>query len=375
MASSAWRLSGDLSLTAYCMAWRGWRKCPAIGGTVNDTILRACRGEEVPYTPVWILRQSGRHLPQFRRLLNKWGFLNLCKKPELIAEVTMLPVDILGVDAAQAFSDILTAVEPMGMELDYSADSVPRFKNPVRTQQDVDHLVVPSAEEDLKYRMDAIKILRRELADRVPLLGFAGGPFTVAAYMIEGGPSNRFINTKRMMFRGAELFHRLMRMVTALTGDYLRAQVQAGVQAVTVFDTWAGMLSERDYTEYALPYVRSIVKTLSGKKAPVMYFTNGCAHLIEQIQESGVDVLGVDWRISLNTVVARLDGKMVVQGNLDPFALFLPLRKLEERVKEILDAGRAAKGHIFNLGDGIFPEAPIDNVVAMVEVVHRLSQR
>jgi len=342
---------------------------------VNDTILRACLGEEVPYTPVWILRQSGRHLPQFRRLLKKWGFLNLCKKPELIAEVTMLPVDLLGVDAAQAFSDILTAVEPMGMELDYSTEAVPRFKNPVRTQLDIDHLVVPSAEDELKYRMEAIKILRRELRDRVPLLGFAGGPFTVAAYMIEGGPSSRFINTKRMMFQGPDLFHRLMRKVTSLTGDYLRAQVRAGAQAVTVFDTWAGMLSERDFVEYALPYVRSIVRTVSVEKAPVMYFTNGCAHLIDQIRESGVDVLGIDWRVSLAQVIARLGGRMSVQGNLDPFALFLPVRKLEERVKEILDAGRKARGHIFNLGDGIFPEVPLDNVLAMVEAVHRLSRR
>ncbi|MEW6142904.1 MAG: uroporphyrinogen decarboxylase [Chloroflexota bacterium] len=342
---------------------------------MNDTILGACRGEEVPYTPVWILRQSGRYLPQFRRLLNKWGFLNLCKKPELIVEVTMLPVDLFGVDAAQAFSDILTEVEPMGMELDYSADSVPHFKNPIRTQQDVDHLVVPDAEESLGYRMEAIKMLRRELADRVPLLGFAGGPFTVAAYMIEGGPSNRFINTKRMMFQGTELFHRLMRMVTALTGDYLRAQVRAGAQAVTVFDTWASILSERDFTEYVLPYVQSIVKTLSGENAPVMYFTNGCAHLVDQIRKSGVDVLSADWRISLDELVARLDGKMAVQGNLDPFALLLPVRKLEARIKEILDAGRKARGHIFNLGDGIFPEAPLDNVAAMVEAVHNFSRR
>ncbi|MCX8125921.1 MAG: uroporphyrinogen decarboxylase, partial [Dehalococcoidia bacterium] len=207
---------------------------------MNDTVLRACRGEDVPYTPVWILRQSGRHLPQFRKLLDKWGFLNLCKVPELIVEVTLLPVDLFGVDAAQAFSDILTMVEPMGMDLRYSADSVPGFMRPVRTHQDVDRLVVPNAEESLGYRMEAIRILRRELANRVPLLGFAGGPFTVAAYMIEGGPSSRFVNTKRMMYQDPELFHRLMRMVTALTSDYLRAQVKAGAQAATLFDTWAG---------------------------------------------------------------------------------------------------------------------------------------
>lgn len=342
---------------------------------MNDTILRACRGEEVPYTPVWILRQSGRHLPQFRKLLNRWGFLNLCTKPELIVEVTMLPVDLLGVDAAQAFSDILTVVEPMGMDINYSADSVPHFKNPVRTQQDIDRLVVPDVEESLKYRMDAIRILRHELADRVPLLGFAGGPFTVSAYMIEGGPSNRFINTKRMMFHSSELFHRLMRMVAALTGDYLRSQVRAGAQAVTIYDTLAGMLSEGDFIEYALPYVQKIVRTLSGERVPVIYFTNGCAHLINQIRKSGVDVLSADWRISLDDLVARLDGEMVVQGNLDPCALFLPIRKLEERIREILDAGRKAKGHIFNLGDGIFPEAPLDNVAAMVEAVHNFSRR
>jgi uroporphyrinogen decarboxylase len=342
---------------------------------MNDAIIRACRGQPVPFTPVWILRQSGRHLPQFQKLLKKWGFVSLCKVPDLIAEVTLLPVDIFGVDAAQAFSDILTEVEPMGMELIYSKDGVPHFRNAIRTQHDVDRLVVPEVAEALDYRMEAIRILRKELNGRVPLLGFAGGPFTICAYMIEGGPSSRFANTKRMMYQGSELFHRLMRMVTDLTASYLHYQILAGAQAVTIFDTWSAVLSERDFVEYSLPYIQRIVKALDARKAPVMYFTNGCAHLIESIAESGVNVLAADWRIDISKVISRLNGKTAVQGNLDPFTLFLPVRKLEERVRYIIDAGRKAKGHIFNLGDGIFPEAPIDNVIAMVDAVHRLSQR
>jgi uroporphyrinogen decarboxylase len=299
----------------------------------------------------------------------------MCTVPELTAQVSLLPVNLLHVDAAQAFSDILTPAEPMGMELRYGKDGEPGFATPIRSEEAVEALRVPDPSETLSYRMDSIRILRRELGGRVPLLGFAGGPFTVVSYMIEGGPPGRLANTKLMMFSRPDLFGKLVDKVARFTAEYLRAQVLAGAQVITMYDTFASALSPQDYRTYAAPAIHQIVAALKPERTPIMYFTNGCSSLLEEIAATGVDVISLDWRIPLEQAIARLNARMPVQGNLEPFSLLLPPEKLEERIAVILTAGKAAPGHIFNLGDGIFPQAPVDTIIAMVDTVHRLSRR
>ena len=341
---------------------------------MNDTFLKACRGEAVPYTPVWIMRQAGRYLPQYREVQAKADFMTICKTPELTAKVTLQPVDILGVDAAILFSDIVTTVEPMGMNLIFTQDKGPQFTNPIRSKSDVDQLIVPAPEESLSFVMEAIKILVRELENKVPLIGFAGAPFTVAAYMVDGDGTKNFFQTKKMLFTEPQLFHSLMDKVTRLTTAYLRAQIKAGAPSVMLFDSWPGILSPQDYAEFALSYVKEIIAPLRGEGVPIIYLAKGCSAVLEQVKDSGADVIGVDFRINLDVAVKQLGPNVSVQGNLDPFTLFMPKDRMEERVKEILAMASKAKGHIFNLGDGIQEETPPENVIAMVEAVHKFSR-
>ncbi len=340
---------------------------------MNDTFLKACRGEEVPYTPVWIMRQAGRYLPEYRAVRADVDFLTLCKTPELAAKVTLQPVERLGVDAAILFSDILIAVEAMGMRLEFSDKGGPILSDPVRTKSAVDRLTIPDTEDSMPFVIDAVKILRAEL--KVPLIGFSGAPFTLATYMIEGGSSKSFLHTKKMMFQNPGLFHLLMDKITLTVISYLASQIRAGAQAVQVFDTWAGVLAPEDYKEFVLPYVKRTIHELRKEGVPLIYFVNECAALLKEIKKVGADVVGVDWRIDLKEAIKRLGKKMAVQGNLDPCALFLPIDRIEEKVNDILWKGEFAKGHIFNLGHGILPETPVENAIALVESVHRLSKR
>lgn len=340
---------------------------------MNDTFLKACRGEKVPYTPVWIMRQAGRYLAEYRSVRAEVDFLTLCKTPELAAKVTMQPVERLGVDAAILFSDILIAVEAMGMRLEFSDKGGPVLGDPVRTKSAVDRLIIPDTEDSMPFVIEAIKILRSEL--KVPLIGFSGAPFTLATYMIEGGSSKTFLHTKRMMFQNPGLFHLLMDKIMLTVISYLTSQIKAGAQAVQLFDTWAGVLSPEDYKEFVLPYVKRTLSELRGEGVPLIYFVNDCAALLKEIRKTGADVVGVDWRIGLKEAIKALGKKVAVQGNLDPCALFLPRESLEERVKDLLWKGEFAKGHIFNLGHGILPESPVENVIALVEAVHRFSER
>lgn len=349
---------------------------------MNDTFLKACRGEDVPYTPIWIMRQAGRYLPQYRAVRGKSDFLTMCKTPELAAEVTLQPVDILKVDAAILFSDILIPCEAMGQKLDFHENKGPILSPAIRDKDTVNRLFVPDPEDTMKFVMDAIRLLRKELAGRVPLIGFAGAPFTTATYMIEGGTSKNFLNTKRMIFENPALYKSLMEKITASITEYLRAQISAGAQAVQIFDTWGGIFSPADFREYVLPYVKQIIaelkrwmKTERPAPVPVIYFVGETAGLLEEISTSGADVFGVDWRINLDDAIERLGGDVVVQGNLDPLAMFLPKDKIEERVKDVLVRASSARGHIFNLGHGVVPETSPDNVIALVEMVHRLSKR
>ncbi|MDP2754721.1 MAG: uroporphyrinogen decarboxylase [Nitrospirota bacterium] len=342
---------------------------------MNDTFLRACRGEEVEYTPVWLMRQAGRYLPQYQAVRANIDFLTLCKTPKLAAEVTLQPVDILGVDAAILFSDILIPVEAMGMRLEFSDKEGPILREPIRNKSAVEKLIIPDTEEDMPFVPETIKILRKELENKVPLIGFSGAPFTLATYMIEGGTSKNFLNTKKMMFQYSGAFNYLMEKLTDTILSYLSAQIKAGAQAVQIFDTWAGMLTPVEYKEFALPYVKKTISELKKEGVPVIYFVNDCAGILKEVRKSGADVTGIDWRIDISDAIKRLGKKMVVQGNLDPCELFLPKEKLEERIKDILWKGESAKGHIFNLGHGILPETPVENVIAMVEAVHKYGKK
>lgn len=340
---------------------------------MNDIFLRACRGEKVEYTPVWLMRQAGRYLPQYQAVRANIDFLALCKTPELAAEVTIQPVDILGVDAAILFSDILIPVEAMGMQLVFSDKDGPVLSEPIRNKSAVDRLIIPDAEVDMPFILELIKILREKLKNKVPLIGFSGAPFTLATYMIEGGGSRHFLQTKKMMFQNKRLFDYLMEKLTATLILYLSAQVKAGAQALQIFDTWAGMLSPIDYKNFALPYVKKIIYELKREGLPVIYFVNNCAGILHEVKKSGADVVGIDWRIDIADAIKKLGKKVVVQGNLDPCALFLSEEDIEERVKDILWKGEVTRGHVFNLGHGVLPETPVKNVIALVEAVHRLS--
>jgi len=344
---------------------------------MNDTFLKACRGEKVDYTPVWLMRQAGRYLAEYQKVREQVDFLTLCKTPELAVKVTLQPVDILGVDAAILFSDILIPVEAMGMHLEFSDKKGPVLGEPIRNKSAVDRLIIPDTEDSMPFVLEAIKILRRELENKVPLIGFSGAPFTLATYVIEGGSSKNFLNTKKMMFQNIGLFNYLMKKLTKTVISYLSSQIIAGAQAVQIFDSWAGILSPVDYKEFELPYVKKIVSTLKKQhpETPVIYFANDCAGIIKEAKKSGADVIGIDWRIDMGEAVKRLGKKVVVQGNLDPCALFLPKEQIEERVRDILYKAENARGHIFNLGHGILPETPVENAISMVEAVHKYGKR
>jgi uroporphyrinogen decarboxylase len=340
---------------------------------VNNTFLKACRGEKTDYTPVWLMRQAGRYLPEYQAVRAGVDFLTLCKTPELAATVTKQPVDILGVDAAILFSDILIPVEAMGMHLEFSDKKGPVLSDPVRNKSAVDRLTIPDTEDSMPFVLETIRILRAELT--VPLIGFSGAPFTLATYMIEGGSTKNFLNTKKMMFQNPGLFHLFLDKIAATVIAYLSSQIRAGAQAVQLFDTWAGVLTPEDYREFVLPYVKKLIAELKKDAVPVIYFVNDCAGLLSDVRKSNADVVGVDWRIDLRDAVKKIGKKCAVQGNLDPCALFLPKEKIEDRVKDILWKGELARGHIFNLGHGILPETPVDNAKAMVEAVHKFSER
>ena len=338
---------------------------------MNDTFLRACRGEKTDYTPVWFMRQAGRYLPEYQKIRKKGTFLDLCKTPELAAEVTLQPIDIFGMDAAILFSDILIPMEAMNLTLEFHEGRGPVFPDPVRDQQAVDNLIVPDPDETMPFVMETIRILRREL--KVPLIGFSGAPFTLATYLIEGGSSKVFLETKRMMFQAPELYDALLTKITRCTSLYLQAQARSGAQALQIFDSWAGVLAPCDYERFALPYVQSIIRDLrQTTDVPIIYFANNGSTLLGHTTTAGADVLGLDWRINIGDAIRRVGGH-AVQGNLDPIALFLPRDELRQRVHRLLDDARDARGHIFNLGHGILPQTPPEQAKIAVDAVHEYS--
>lgn len=339
---------------------------------MNDTFLKACRGEKTDYTPIWMMRQAGRYLPEYQKVRGNVTFLELCKSPELCVEVTLQPIDILNMDAAILFSDILILMEAMGAPLDFHEGKGPVFATTVRDQQSLDKLCIPDPDESTGFVMETIRLLRKEL--KVPLIGFAGAPFTCATYLIEGGSSKVFWETKKMMFTQPELFHALMDKLTEATILYLQAQAKAGAQALQLFDSWAGVLAPSDFEEFAFPYVKKILASLSSFDIPLIYFANNGATLLDYSVDSGADVIGLDWRINIKDAIARV-GNKAVQGNIDPFALLLPKEKLEARIKRLLDDAAEAHGHIFNLGHGIHQFTPPDQAKLAVDLVHELSSK
>lgn len=339
---------------------------------MNDTFLKACRGEKTDYTPVWLMRQAGRYLPEYQKVRSKVDFLTLCKTPDLAAEVTIQPVDVLKVDAAILFSDILVPIEPMGMKLEFSESKGPILYDPIRNDIAVSKLRRIKAEDDVPFVMETIKILVKKL--NVPLIGFSGAPFTLATYMIEGGSSKNYVNTKKMMYQTPELYANLMEKITDTVISYLQAQINAGVHALQVFDSWAGILSPFDFEKYALPYVQKIVETFKGK-VPVIYFAFNASAMLKKVKQSGAAILGIDWRIDISDAINVLGNDVTVQGNLDPCVLFGTRDLIRDRVSHILRGAKNAKGYIFNLGHGILPETPVENAIAMVEAVHELSAK
>ena len=341
---------------------------------MNDRFLKACRREPVDCTPVWFMRQAGRYMKEYQAVRATRSILDVCKTPELAAQVTLQPVDRFALDAAIIFADILLPLEAMGLNLEFAEGEGPVIDNPVRSRADADRLKTIDGDE-LRYVCDAIRQARRALADSVPLIGFAGAPFTLASYAIEGGGSKNYIETKSMMYREPEAWHRLMDKLARVVTGYLRQQIQAGAQAVQVFDSWVGCLSPGDYAEYVLPHVQLIFEGLQREGVPLIYFGTGTATLLPLMRQAGANVLGVDWRIQIDEAWATIGHDVAIQGNLDPVVLFAPQHEIERRVEDILDRAGGRPGHIFNLGHGILPNTPVENVAASVDMVHKLSQR
>jgi uroporphyrinogen decarboxylase len=319
------------------------------------------------------MRQAGRYLPEYLAVRGRSDFLTMCKTPELAAEVTIQPIDIIGADAAILFSDILIPLEAMGASLAFEEGRGPILEPPVRSRDDMQRLHRIDPEEDVPFVMETIRILRKELEGRVPLIGFSGAPFTLASYLIEGGTTKSFVNIKRMIFEDPGLFDDLMSLVTDVTIDYLAAQIEAGAQAVQVFDTWAGILGRADYEQFAMPYAKRIISALEATGVPRIYFVFNGGHLLDMVRDVGSDVIGLDWRTDIRDALAVTGNDVVIQGNLDPCALFLPEDRLEQRIREIVEQGRGAKAHIFNLGHGVLPQIPPEKVKLAVDIVHEVS--
>ena len=340
-----------------------------------DRFLRACRREPVDATPIWFMRQAGRYMPEYRALRAKYTLLELCKNPELATEVTLQPVRAHGVDAAILFADILLPLEPMGAPFEFAKGEGPVIHHPVRDRKAVDALRVIEPEEGLGYVLSAIKMIRKELDGKTPLIGFAGAPFTLASYLIEGGKSSNYALTKRMMYGEPDTWHALMGKFSEVVRRYLLAQVKAGANAVQLFDSWVGSLSPTDYEEFILPHVAHILKDVEKTGVPVIHFGTDTGTLLELQRRAGGTVIGVDWRTPLDEAIERLGDGVAVQGNLDPLLLGAPRELLTRRVDDILRRAGGRSGHIFNLGHGILPDTDPDAVKFVVDLVHERTKR
>lgn len=341
--------------------------------TDDHRFLKACRREPVDATPVWLMRQAGRYMPEYRAIREKTPFLTMCKTPELAAEVTLQPVDKIGVDAAIIFADILLPLEGMGIGFEFAANEGPVIHHPVRDRAAVDKVRIIDPETDVGYVMEAIRLVRKELDGKLPVIGFSGAPFTLASYIVEGGGSRNYQYIKGLAYNDPDAYHLLMGKIAEVVTIYLNAQIKAGAQAVQLFDSWVGCLGPDDYKTFVLPHTRRVIEGLATDGVPVIHFANGGSTLLELIEQAGGDVISVDWRINLDDAWSRIGYDYAIQGNLDPVALFAPVGEIRRRAGQILDRAGGRPGHIFNLGHGILPETPVDHVKALVEAVHDLS--
>lgn len=340
----------------------------------NDRVLRALRREAVDLTPVWIMRQAGRYMPEYRAIRAEADFLTLCKTPELATRATLLPIDLLGVDAAIIFSDILIPVQAMGMELIFSESKGPQLPTPIRDRAGIDGLKDFDPWVDTAFVPASIQQTVKALDGRVPLLGFAGAPYTLATYMIEGETSKNFYGIKRLAYQAPEMLHRLLERLTNMVGKYLVAQVEAGADAVQLFDTWAGGLSPADYATFSAPYTAKIVQTVKKTGVPIILYVNGCAALLESMADTGVDAISVDWRVDLAEAKQRVGARVALQGNLDPCVLYAPPDVIRRHAQHILNAYGREPGHVFNLGHGILPDVSVESAKTLVSAVRDASR-
>ena len=335
---------------------------------LGGRFLDACRRRPTDVRPVWFMRQAGRYMKPYRDIRAKHGILEICKNPELAAAVTLQPIDILDVDAAIIFADLLLPVEPMGLKLEFISGEGPYIDNAIAEPEDIDALSTTQT-EDLGYVGEAIQIVNRALGGKVPVIGFVGAPFTLASYMIEGGPSKTFLKPKKLMFGNETMWRRLMGKLVDVLGDFARIQVNAGARAIQVFDSWVGALSPEDYVHYVQPYSRALIERIRSAGVPVIHFGTGAAGFFRELHAAGGDVLGVDWRINIYQAWMDIGYRSAIQGNLDPAALFAPLPELRTKVTDLLRRTGTRPGHIVNLGHGILPETPVENVKAVVQIV------
>ena len=336
--------------------------------------MRACKRLPVERTPVWFMRQAGRYMPEYRLVRKQHSLIAICKNPELAAEVTITAAEILPVDAAIIFADLLLPLEVMGLPFHFSAGEGPVIERPVRTVEDVARLRTDSASQ-LGYVAEALARVARHFGSKLPVIGFCGAPFTLASYMIEGGGSRHYVHSKRMMYSQPQAFDQLLQKLVAVTSAYVRDQVTAGADVIQIFDSWVGCLAVEDYRRYVLPRTRELIAEVKKAGAPVIYFGTDTATLLGEIKKTGADVIGLDWRIPLDVGWSKLGPTTAVQGNLDPVALFADWKQLEQRAREVLDRARGRPGHIFNLGHGILPETPVENVKALAAYVQEQSAR
>ncbi len=337
--------------------------------------LRACRRLPVDRTPVWFMRQAGRYMAEYRKIRERYSLLEICARPEVATEVVLQPIRAFDLDAAILFADILLPLVPMGIDLEFAAGEGPVIHNPVRRAEDVRALKPVEPRETLRPVLETVRLTRRELDGKVALIGFAGAPFTLASYLVEGGPSKNYVRTKRLMYDDPATWHALMEKLAQVVADYLCAQVEAGAQAVQLFDSWVGALGPQDYSEYVLPHVRTIFQAVEATGVPSIHFGTGTSSLLALMKAAGGDVIGVDWRTPINWAWQTLGPEVAIQGNLDPVALFASQPALERAIRVVLAQAGGRPGHIFNLGHGILPETPVENVRYVVDRVHELTQQ
>jgi len=343
--------------------------------TQDYRFLKACNRKSVDATPIWLMRQAGRYMENYRALRQSYGILDIIKTPELAMEVTLQPINAFDLDAAIIFADILPPLEGMGLSLEFIKGEGPVIHNPVRSAQDVENLATPDPREALPFTLDAIRLTRQELDSRgIPLIGFSGAPFTLASYAIEGGSSRNKVHLKSMMYSDKDAWHKLMSKLATVAGDYLLAQAEAGAQVLQLFDSWVGELSPDDYRQYVQPYSKQSLDIAKQAGVPLIHFGTNTNGMLEDIRDAGGDVIGVDWRIDIDVAAKRLGNHVAVQGNLDPVALYAPWDELKARAQQILDRMKGRDGYIFNLGHGILPTTPVDNVKRLVDFVHEYTQ-